>query len=273
MRRRLIDWTLAWVAALAACASGATDAPAAAPTAAAAPVAPLSAPKLDQLTAVIALYPDPLLAQLLAAATHPRQLAAAAHWLDDPANAALDGDRLYAAMQQQSWDPSVKSLLPFPPVLRQMSRNLPWTERIGHAFLVQQADVMDCVQRLRRRAVAAGALSSTPQQSVSDDGHDITIEPANPAIVYVPHYDPAVVYGPWAMAAFPPYFFGFPPDTNFHGGLVGFGDGMHVVPPLWGGYQWDWRGRGLNIAPPASPLPAHPWRRDVAGHRSATPGA
>src|SRR5450631_384823 len=135
------------------------------PVTPAAPPQSLSPAQLDQLTASVALYSDPLLAAVLTAATYPLEVVEAARWLEDPANAALTGDQLASALQQQPWDASVKSLMSFPDVLRTMNGNLQWTERLGDAFLAQQADVMDSVQRLRRRATAAGALASTSQQT------------------------------------------------------------------------------------------------------------
>jgi hypothetical protein len=119
---------------------------------------PLTAEQFDQLVAPIALYPDPLIAQILMAATYPLEVVEADRWLQIPANAALRGDALTAALQQLPWDPSIKSLVPFPQLLHMMDANLQWTEQLGDAFLAQQADVMDAVQRLRKRAQAAGAL-------------------------------------------------------------------------------------------------------------------
>src|SRR6202051_1378387 len=157
----------------------------------------LSEAQLDQLTAAIALYSDPLIGQVLTAATYPLEVVEAHRWLQDPANAALKGDQLAAALQEQSWDLSVKSLVPFPQILQMMDSNLEWTERIGDAFLPQRDAVMDSIQRLRHRAAAAGSLTSTPQQTVSTEDQDIAIEPANPDVVYVPYYNPDVIYGPW----------------------------------------------------------------------------
>src|SRR5580698_9318133 len=139
----------------------------------------LSEGQLDQLTAPIALYADPLLGQILMAATYPLEVVEAHRWLQDPANAALKGDQLVAALQQQSWDLSVKSLVPYPQILQMMDSDLDWTERIGDAFLGQQQAVMDSIQRLRKRAAGAGALTSTPQQTVSTEDQDIQIEPAS----------------------------------------------------------------------------------------------
>ncbi len=129
-----------------------------------------STDQLDQMLAPIALYPDPLLAQVLMAATYPLDVVQADRWLQDPGNAALRGDSLNAAMEQALWDPSVKSLVPFPQVLHMMDGNLTWTEQLGEAFLASQPAVMDSVQRLRQRAQAAGRLQSSSQEVVSTQG-------------------------------------------------------------------------------------------------------
>ena len=212
--------------------------------------------QLDQLTAPIALYSDPLLGSILAASTYPLEVVQAARWLQDPANAALTGDALEAALEAQPWDPSVKSLVPIPAVLRLMDSNIDWTEQLGDAFLAQQGDVMDSVQRLRQRAAAQGALRSTPQQTVAADQNAITIEPVSPDVIYVPYYVPAV-YGPWPWPAYPPYEFAAPPDVFIGGALIGFGIGIGIFEPLWGGYGWNWPGHGLVIYPPY-PRPRHP---------------
>ena len=157
----------------------------------------LTAAQLDQLTAPIALYPDPLLGSVLAAATYPLEVVEAARWIDDPSHAALKGDALATALEPQSWDASVKFVVSFPEVLRMMNSNLEWTEELGDAFLAQQSDVMDAIQRLRARAQASGALASTPQQTVSTAEQEIMIEPVAPEIVYVPAYNPWCVYGAW----------------------------------------------------------------------------
>ena len=137
---------------------------------------PLTAEQLDRLVAPIALYPDPLIAQILMAATYPLEVVEADRWLQIPGNAALKGDALIAALQQQHWDPSIKSLVSFPRFLHTMDANLDWTEQLGDAFLARQANVMDAVQRLRQRAQAAGSLASTPQQTVSTEDQEIAIE-------------------------------------------------------------------------------------------------
>src|SRR5574341_2241392 len=155
---------------------------------------PLFRPEeLDQLLAPIALYPDALLAQILMGSTYPLEVVQAARWVR--ANPNVTGPQLEAAMQQQPWDPSVKSLTAFPQVLAMMDEHLDWTQALGDAFLAQQQDVMATVQALRAKAYAAGYLRSTPQQAVVAEPGLIVIEPVSPAIVYVPIYDPFLVYG------------------------------------------------------------------------------
>ncbi|MCY0853576.1 DUF3300 domain-containing protein [Cupriavidus sp. D39] len=157
---------------------------------------PGSSPEvLDQILAPIAQYPDALVSQILLAATYPLEVVQADQWLQDPANAALSGDQLAAALDRLPWEPSVKSLLRFPQILRLMDGNRDWMERLGDAFLADQAGVMDSIQRLRHRAKAAGGLSSTPQAVVTTQVSAIEIEPARPDMVYIPVYDPQLVYG------------------------------------------------------------------------------
>jgi uncharacterized protein DUF3300 len=213
--------------------------------------------QLEQLAAPIALYPDPLLGSILAASTYPLEVVEAARWLDDPAHAALTGDALAAALEEQRWDASVKSLVPFAAVLRNMDSDLEWTEQLGDAFLVQPAEVMDAVQRLRQRALAQGALQSTPQQTVTTDQDVITIAPTNPDVVYVPYYVPAI-YGPWPWAGYPPYDFGVPPGVFLGGAFIGFGFGIGFFEP-WGWYGCDWPGHGIVVYPPHW-RPGHPPR-------------
>ncbi|WP_186308579.1 DUF3300 domain-containing protein [Paraburkholderia sp. BCC1885] len=209
--------------------------------------APFTLAQLDQMLAPIALYPDPLVAQILMAATYPLEVVEADRWLQDPQNAALSGIQLAAALETQPWDPSVKSLVPFPQILHMMDGNLDWIERLGDAFLADQTAVMDSVQRLRRQAEAAGKLDSTAQQVVTTSGPAITIEPANPETVYVPVYDPAYVYGAWAYPAFPPYYFPGYFDGVIVGG-VGFGwVGVAIVGPLWGWNRCDWGRHRIDL--------------------------
>ncbi len=209
-----------------------------------------SPPQLDQLLAPIALYPDSLLAQILMASTYPLEVVEAARWVQDRNNARLRGDQLDAALQPQNWDPSVKSLVPFPQVLAMMDGKLDWTQALGNAFLAQQADVMSSVQRLRAEAQAAGTLQSTPQDTVSTQDQAIVIEPANPRLVYVPYYDPTMVYGSWAYPDYPPIYFPPPPNYGYVPGPgIYFGLGFGIVGALWGWDSWDWRHHDIYIDP------------------------
>ncbi|MGC2412426.1 MAG: DUF3300 domain-containing protein [Stellaceae bacterium] len=208
-------------------------------------VPPLAAEQLDRLVAPIALYPDPLLVQILMAATYPLEVVEADRWLQIPANAALAGDELAAALQQQQWDPSVKSLIAFPRVLRMMDDNLSWIEQLGDAFLAQQAGVMDAVQRLRRLADAAGSLAAGAHQTVSAAGPEITIEPANPEIVYVPAYNPACVYGTWPAPAYPPVSIGsWPADCA---PVLEFHDGVYPAFGFWAWGSFRWHRHDIRI--------------------------
>ena len=240
--------------------------------------APLAQSQLDQLLAPIALYPDELLGQILMAAGYPLEVVEADRWLADANNAALRGDDLTAALEQQSWDPSVKSLVPFPEVLHMMDGQLDWTESVGEAFIANSGAVMDSIQRLRRQAWAAGKLRSNAEETVTDQNGVITIEPANAQTVYVPDYEPAVVYGPWPYPEYPPYYF---PDYFENCVFDDFGYCWYPIPlilPLWGWDRWDWgghrldidRGRftGLNGGHP--PIGGEVWEHDPA-HRLDVP--
>jgi len=203
--------------------------------------------ELDQMLAPIALYPDSLLAQILMAATYPLEVVQAEQWTK--ANKNLGPDQLNDALDNKDWDPSVKALVPFRQVLLMMSENLEWTQRLGDAFLDQQDDVMDTIQKLRRKAEAAGNLRDTQEEKVIVDGDVIDIEPAQPDEVYVPVYDPAAIYGDWWYPAFPPFFF-LPPRgvvIGFHGAM-GFGVGI-AVGGAWGRAwgHWDWRNHSVNV--------------------------
>jgi len=194
--------------------------------------------ELEQIAAPIALYPDPLLAQVLMAATYPLEVVQAARFAQ--ANPGLTGERLAEALQARPWDDSVKSLVAFPQILAMMNDKLDWTQKLGDAFLGQQQDLMDAVQRLRARAQAQGTLASTPQQTVSVDPAPlplIQIEPANPQVIYVPTYDPTVVYGPWPYPAYPPYYY-YPPGWRIPGAYFTFGLGIVVGTALWGIVDW-----------------------------------
>lgn len=210
--------------------------------------APFTPPQLDQMLAPIALYPDPLLGQILMAATYPLEVGEAARWLQDPGNASLKGDQLAVALQSVDWDPSVKSLVPFAQILQMMNSQLGWLQQLGDAFLAQQAEVMDSVQRLRAQARSAGTLYSTPEALVSSDGTATIIEPANPQLIYVPSYDPTIIYGDWPYPDYPPYYFPrYPGYGSFVYGGIGFGLAISAVIPLWGWDDCDWRNHRIRI--------------------------
>ncbi len=211
------------------------------PTAAAAPASYVQqAPEqLQQLVAPIALYPDSLVAQILAASTFPEQVVEADRWVQ--AHPELQGAALAQAVDQQPWDPSVKSLAPFPSVLGNMDKNLSWTSSLGDAYYNQQADVLHAVQVMRQQAQAAGNLESTPQQTVETQDSAIEIEPTSPDIVYVPAYDPWVVYGypivPW------PFWYPYP-GIWFDGPYLSFGIGFGIG--FFGGFGWGWGHWGFD---------------------------
>jgi hypothetical protein len=206
--------------------------------------------QLDALLAPIALYPDALLAQTLMAATYPLEVVAAARWLEDPANKSLTGDSLAKALAKQTWDPSVKSLVPFAQVLAMLNGKLDWMQQLGYAFATQQADVMNSVQRLRQQAQAAGYLKTTEQQRVVVEKSIIVIEPASPQTVYVPVYSPTVVYGAWPYPAYPPIYVppapGYVAGTAFLSGLA-FATGVAVIGSMWGWAQPSWYGGNVNV--------------------------
>jgi hypothetical protein len=197
--------------------------------------------------APIALYPDDLLSAILIAATYPLDVVEAARWLKDPRNAAVRGDQLFAALQQKSWDPSVKSLAPFPRILGMLDANLEWTGQLGEAYLADPAGIMDAVQRLRRRAQLADRLVTTPQEHVRTEQEatriDITIEPESPEVVYVPICDPSFAYGLWPYPDYPPFFPLFAGATiNGCGWISG-----PIVAPFWGLSVLNFRTRHIEI--------------------------
>jgi hypothetical protein len=201
--------------------------------------------ELDQLLAPIALYPDSLLAQIFMASTYPLEVVQADRWVKQ--NKDLKGDPLTAALEKQPWDPSVKSLVNFPQVLAMMSEKLDWTQKLGDAFLAQQKDVMDSVQALRKKAVEAGNLKTTKEQKVVVAQETIVIESASPQVVYVPTYNPTVVYGTWAYPSYPPTYY-YPPGYAAGTALLSFGVGM-AVGAAWG-YAWgdcDWHGGDVDV--------------------------
>ena len=202
--------------------------------------------ELDQLLAPIALYPDSLLAHVFIAATYPLEVVLAERWARE--NKGLPTEQWNASLNRQPWDASVKALVPFPDVLEMMSTKLDWTQRVGDAFLAQQADVMDTVQSLRKRARDAGNLKSTEQQKVIMEQEVIRLEPASPSVVYVPVYDPWWVYGPWWWPAYPPYVvYPYPPGVAIAPGFVWFGVGLFVG-ATWGSWgYWGWHNHACYV--------------------------
>src|SRR5579863_1160302 len=197
----------------------------------------LSPQQLQELVAPIALYPDALVAQILAASAYPTQIVEAERFLQQ--NPDLKGAALGAEVDKQDWDPSVKALTQFPSVLADMDKNLSWTSSLGDANVNQQADVMDAVQYMREKAREAGNLRTTPQQVVSDDGPSIVIQPADPDVVYVPDYDPDLIYG-YPVGLWP----GFYPWWAAGGPYLSFGIGFGVGP--FGGFGWGWNRWGCD---------------------------
>jgi hypothetical protein len=201
--------------------------------------AQLSAVQLQQLVAPIALYPDRLIAQILAAATYPDQIVQAQNWMQQHRN--LQGKQLAEEVNKQSWDPSVKALTQFPVVLANMNQNLAWTSELGDASVNQPQQLTEAIQTMRQRAMEAGNLKSTPQQKVETQGGTIAIQPADPNVVYVPQYNPWLAFG-YPLAAFPgwyPY-----PGLYWAGPGIGFGLGFGIG--LFSGFGWGWNNWGYD---------------------------
>ena len=215
----------------------------------------LSGGELEALVAPIALYPDALLSEIFMASTYPLEVVEAERWVDKNKN--LKGDQLKEALEKQSWDDGVKTLTATPDVLDMMSDKLDWTQKLGDAILAQQGDVMDAVQRLRKKAQANNKLTSNRQQTVTTQQEDgkqaIVIAPTQPDTIYVPYYNPSVVYGGWSYPAYPPYYFGAP--GYIAGGVIAtgiaFGAGYALGRWVSGGYRWgggfNWGGNNINI--------------------------
>ncbi len=198
-----------------------------------APAAQQSPQQLQQLVAPIALYPDALVAQILAASTYPTQIVEAERWMQSHSN--LKGEELAKEVDKQNWDPSVKAMTQFPSVLENMDKNLSWTSSLGEAYISQPQDVTDAVQTLRQQARSAGHLNNNEQEKVTTQGNTIIIEPANPEIVYVPAYDPWLVYGA-PIIAYPGWY---PVPGVFWGGPgLSFGIGFGIG--FFGGFGWGW---------------------------------
>ncbi len=228
--------------------------------------------QLVRLVAPVALYPDPVLTDILAAATYPAQVVEAQRFLADPANAGLQGDALTAAANGHDWDQSVIALLAFPGIVEMMDSRLEWTEQLGHAFVARQADIMGAIQTLRREAQEAGTLSNGPQDTVVNDGSDIAIGPPSQQVVYLPAYDPDCVYGP-------------SPDCTSGQDYVGWDDAVSLP---YGYAQWgslDWADREIHLGHTGSAgfgtqeseafrgVWRHPSPNLVAGYRQAAFGA
>jgi hypothetical protein len=222
----------------------ATGAPAA-PTAGA-DKPPAKQEELDQMLASVALYPDDLLSQVLMASTYPIEIVQADRWVK--ANPKLTGDALAKALEKQTWDPSVRSLVQFPQVLTMMSEKLDWTVSLGNAFIGQQKEVMETIQKLRAKAKEAGNLATSKEQTVKTENQEgkevIVIEATDPQVIYVPVYNPTVIYGSWPYPAYPPYYwyppaYVPPPYPAFH-----FGVGL-AVGVAWG-YAWGHCGWGSS---------------------------
>ncbi len=256
--RRFSAILLAWLAvagwpqpgAAQAATEAASTAPAAAPAAAV-----FRQEELDQMMAPLALYPDALLAQVLMASTYPGDVADAVAW--SKAHPKASGDDAVRQVAEQPWDPSVQSLVAFPAVLVTLGQDPAWVQRVGDAFLAQPGEMMDSVQRLRRQAQAAGNLESNEQQKVTVQsaaeggpttvvqappaGQTIIIEPADPQVIYVPSYNPSVVYGSWPYPAYPPVYYPPPPGYYFGSALVaglGFAAGVAIIDSIWGDCDW-----------------------------------
>lgn len=196
-----------------------------------------SAKELQTLVAPVALYPDNLVAQVLAASTYPSQVVEAERWMKEHGN--LKGQELAKAVNEQPWDPSIKALSEFPDVLANMSSNLSWTSALGDAYTNDAKGVMSAIQELRKDAQHAGNLKTTEQQTVSTEGQSIVIEPANPDVVYVPSYSPEVYGVP--VAEYP----GYSGWGSVAAGAISFGTGL-AIGSAFGGYGWGWHGWGAN---------------------------
>jgi hypothetical protein len=198
-----------------------------------------SAQELQQLVAPIALYPDALVAQILAASTYPTDVVEADRWMQ--AHSDLKGQALAKEVDKQPWDPSVKAVTQFPSVLENMDKNLSWTSSLGEAYANQQQDVMDAIQTMRQQAQKAGNLNSNEQQMVTTQDNTIAIEPTSPDVVYVPAYDPWLVYGE-PIVAYPGWY---PvPGIFFAGPALSFGLGFGIG--FYGGFGWGWNRWGFD---------------------------
>jgi hypothetical protein len=234
--------------------------------------------QIDQLIAPIALYPDQLLAQVLMAATYPKQLLEADEWLQDPRHAALRGDELAQALAELEWDPSVKALVAFPQIIAIMVEHLEWTQSLGLAFVMQENEVMGRVQALRQLAVKSGRIEKVKQVTVRKEGNVIRIVSAEPDRVFVPVYNPTIVYGAWPDRNYPPVYLApsrriarETRETLVQTVEPGFEVYSYpVVRPLWGWTRPDWGNRRITIETKeytritrgVRPPPNNVWRRE-----------
>jgi len=208
----------------------------------------LSNDQLDSLVAPIALYPDPLLAQVLAASTYPLEIIQLQQWLAKHPD--LKGEALAAAVEKENWDPSVQAMAALPDVIKRLGDEIKWTTDLGNAFLAQEKDVMDAVQRMRKKASDGGNLKTTEQQKVTtqvvESKQVIVIQQANPQVIYVPAYNPVVVYGP-PVYPYPPIY--YPPPGYYAGVAIGFGVGIAMGACCYGGWGWGprWGYGGGNV--------------------------
>ncbi|MFC4313458.1 DUF3300 domain-containing protein [Steroidobacter flavus] len=213
---------------------------------------PFKPEELEQIVAPIALYPDALLAQVLMASTYPLEIVLAARWAAEHPD--VKGDAVAKAVENETWDASVKSMVAFPDVLKMMNEKLDWTQKLGDAVLAQRKDVMDAVQRLRVKAKDAGNLKSSKEQTVKTEAAPagssapqvIVIESPSPEVVYVPTYNPTVVYGAWPYPAYPPYYY-YPPGYAAGAAFFSFSAGVIVGGALWGGFNWGHSDIDINV--------------------------
>lgn len=266
---RIITVVLATLAAGPSLAQNQSTAPASAPS-----QQVLTGEQLEALVAPIALYPDTLLSEIFMASSYPLEVVEADRWVK--ANKTLNGDQLKSMIAQQRWDESVKSLVATPDVLDMMSAKLDWTQKLGDAVLAQQSEVMDAVQRLRRKAEGRGKLTTTPQQTVRTQieggKRSIAIEPTDPDTIYVPYYDPAVAYGDWPYSDYPPYYFGAPGYIGAGILATGLAFGTGYALGRWASnrYRWgggfNWNNHQINPLRSASNVNVGNWTHNAA-HR------
>lgn len=232
--------------------------------------------ELDQMLAPVALYPDGLLLQVLMASSYPAEVVEAGRWLD--ANPDLNGDAAVEAAGSFGWNASVMSLLSFPDVLFTMSSNMEWTVKLGNAFTAQREDMMERVQHLRRQARAAGNLKSDERMNVVKSGNDIAIEPVSQEVIYVPYYNPAIVYGSWGWPGHAPYYWspwrGYAYYPGYYSSSFMWGSGIWFSYTRFYG-RMDWRRRHVHWNPPPKQVtPGHvrPGARPRPGQNHARPG-